>query len=215
MRSTRGNAKNAYYGSRPKPHRELLPVLIVVCDDRATAVNYFNAVKSRVKEHVTLHVERSPKHNAPPKELATLAMKHKTRHRASHKRDGTFVLLDTEADLARERLARMIQQEFASDVRMLLSHPCFEVWTLAHLADTWGTFDNCGRVLTEVKREWKRHFGQEFPQKKAQADYTKLMELREKAATRSRQRRSGTFTEVHELSDRIDASKPAPRNGVD
>ena len=68
--------------------------------------------------------------------------------------------------------------------RVLLSNPCYEVWTLAHLTDTGEHFNDCKAVVSRIRTEWKKAFGSEFGPK-AQADYEKLMRYRDTAILRA------------------------------
>jgi hypothetical protein len=58
-----------------------------------------------------------------------------------------------------------------------------------------------------VKAEWKRMFGVDFGDKKAQADYSKLMALRGEAIRNAKKRdpnRDGSWTEVHRVAEEIE-----------
>src|SRR2546421_627706 len=79
---------------------------------------------------------------------------------------------------------------------------CFEVWILAHFVETGRHFDHCDAVLNEVKKQWRTAFGQSFPQKKAQADYRKILDRTMKAivnAQKHDEASDGSWTDVWQI----------------
>ena len=91
---------------------------------------------------------------------------------------------------------------------VLLSNPCYEVWTLLHLEDTGTSFNDCSAVIARIKNAWQRTFKQPFGGKKAQADYAKILGERQTAAKRARQHHENgdpSWTEIYKLSEEIDS----------
>lgn len=195
------------YGvSRRLDTRAPLPVVAIVCDDTKTAVAYFNELKREVKARVALRVERASRCGASAASLLgqAEAILESLEHRETG--DSAWVLLDMEAEEDRRTRAVQAKQQ-GKGVVVLLSDPCFEVWTLAHLVDTGEAFTDCTTVLIRVKAEWKRKFGVDFGDKKAQADYSKLMPLRENAIRNAKKRdpkRDASWTEVYRVVEEID-----------
>lgn len=180
------------YGSRPVGTRRPLPVIVVVCDDARTAVSYFNEVKLRVKEGLTLKVVRNPHDRASAADVVEAAKRQLSVFRQRRSRDeadqtAVWALIDLEGTPDRRRAAQNAKRAGEADgIRVALSDPCYEVWTLLHLVDTGETFINCQAVLQRVAHEWQEKFQQAFPAK-AQADYSKIIADRMQAAARARE----------------------------
>ena len=196
-------------GARPSRrrnrHRRELPLVVVVCDDSQAAGRYFKALQAEVKNSASVRVFPFP--NESPEQMCQLA-----RSKAGNqKEDSAWVLIDREArpetqqraDEAKRRLDR-------KKCRVLLSNPCFEVWTLAHLEDTGKHFDDCNAVLARLKQRWQQRFGEEF--QKAKADYDKLMDFRAEAVVRAKrhcghnQRTDCSWTEVYRVVEAVAVS---------
>lgn len=100
--------------------------------------------------------------------------------------DAVWALLDLESSRdERERARKEKKRAEGSSIRVALSDPCFEVWTLLHFEDTGKRFLNCGKVRERVARRWKKLFGEDF-ENKARADYSKIINYRHDAASRAR-----------------------------
>lgn len=199
------------YGKRRISFRPTLPVIVIVCDDAKTAVSYFSIVKRQVKESLTLQVERNPSDRATPADIIACATSHLSKLRGDASSgddnyDSVWALIDLEEDDARRRKARDAKAEGeGAGIRVALSDPCYEMWTLLHLIDTGATFQNCRAVLVCVETEWRRKFSQEFGPK-AQADYSKIMPDMSEAAKRARthkERHDPSWTEVYLLIEEI------------
>lgn len=191
------------YGmSRAQRTRKPLPVVTVVCDDTKTAVAYFLAVKKEMQATVTVHVVRAPRTGASAATVVDLAAKHV----GDPEKDGDSVwaLIDCEAEPERINAANAAKAAGKPRrVNVLLSKPCFEVWTLAHFIDTGQEFSDCAAVVRQVEAEWKERFKSKFD--KAKADYSKLMKYRDGArAAAKKQCVSGqSWSEVHILIEEI------------
>ncbi len=204
---------NRYGISRPSNTRNPLPVVVLVCDDKRTAVAYFSLLKHQVKAKLYLEVVKAPCHGATPDGVVDVAMnKAKQLADESSSDDGSgdavWALIDLEIEPKTQTQAQNAKTKAGkAGVCVALSNPCFEVWTLAHLVDTGEAFQNCGAVVTRVKAEWKKQFGTDFGNKKAQADYSKLMPLRETAMERCKRREQNdpSWTEVYKIVEFIAA----------
>jgi hypothetical protein len=185
--------KNRYGAKRTVETRPVLPVIEIVCDDTRTAVAYFEVLKREAAGKKVVKVIPASSNGATASDVIKLARTPNPSEQEPD--DDVFVLadLDTNPNI---RIAH--DQAAAKQVKLLVSKPCFEVWTLAHLLDTGEAFSDCDAVLASVKRKWKDQFGSEMG-KKAQAKYENLMPLRQLAIDRSKQRRPDidqSWTEV-------------------
>jgi len=208
MGSKHKNVSHKRYGaSRPYQTRPTLPVVTVVCDDTRTAVAYFTELKGQVKAQVTVKVERARRCGASADYVLKDAVGLAKALDPSQKNDSTWVLLDMEAEGYRQAQAQQAQKSAAGKgVYVLLSKPCYEVWTLAHLIDTGEAFNNCAAVVDRIKTEWEKKFRTGFGSKKGQADYGKLMPLRDTAVQNAKRRsreRDPSWTEVFKVVEAI------------
>ncbi len=208
MGSKRKQVRHQRYGaSRPYQTRPTLPVITVVCDDTKTAAAYFTELKREVKAKVTVNVEPAPRCGASADDVLRHAARFAESLRPTQSGDSTWVLLDMEAEAYRQDQALQVKEQAAlRPVAVLLSNPCFEVRTLAHLVDTGEAFKGCAAVVARIKAEWKKKLGVDFGNKKSQADYAKLMPLRGEAVIIARKRspdRDGSWTEVFHVVEAV------------
>lgn len=195
------------YGSfRLTRTRKPLPIVVVVCDDTKTAGAYFYELKREVKEWVTVDVVPAPRDGASARAVVTYAQEQKKARVPMQRGDSVWALIDLEGEPDRQRQALQAKKQGADKgVEVALSNPCYEVWTLAHLVDTGKLFKDCEAVVDRIKAEWKRVFGSDFG-KKAQADYSRLMQYREDAARRAKRRsakKDQSWTEVFKVVEAI------------
>jgi hypothetical protein len=204
--------KNRYGLARPRNTRDPLPVIGIVCDDAKTAIAYFAILKRLVKEKLTLTVIRNPCDRATPDEIVGEATRFLSslqakRSRDDHDRGSVWALIDLEQAHDRRAAARRAKQVASrSGVIVVLSDPCYEMWTLLHLADTGESFADCGAVLNRVEREWIRKFNQPFGPK-AQADYAKIIPFRTSAIASARKHHVAgdpSWTEIYMLMEEIE-----------
>ena len=178
------------FGVRSTRTRAPLPIVTIVCDDTATAPAYFIVLRREVKQRLTLKVFRAPCQGASPDMVVEEAIR-KTREfaqggdRDDNDRDVVWALLDVESEPERQSQAQDAKTKAEQNgVKVALSVPCYEVWTLLHLQDTGEQFANCREVLARVRQQWKACFGQQLGPK-AQADYSKIVPRRGEAAKRA------------------------------
>ncbi len=181
--------------------------IVIICDDTETAVAYFEVLKQEVEKTVILDVRRACRHGATPTQLWQQAGEAAIEIGDPDEGDAIWVLLDLEADNSRRREAAAIKEKSQNHgvIKVALSDPCFEVWTLAHFADTGGAVHDCATITARVKKEWQRHF-KETISKKSQADYAKLSPLRPRAisnAQKHHQRGDPSYTEIYIVVDHI------------
>lgn len=182
-------SRDARFGTRrPTNSREPKPIVVIVCDDTRTACSYFSELKRIVAEDVAVRIIPAPHHGATPGDLiehARQAFQQLDRGDETGPRDRAWALLDVETECRRHELRTLQQSAASGPVLVALSHPCFEVWTLAHFVRTREHFASCADVLHRVQTEWRRRFSAEMG-RKAQADYRKLMSLVAAALENSR-----------------------------
>ena len=122
-------------------------------------------------------------------------------------RDSVWALIDMEQEpSAQKRAMNAKQLGEKRGIKVALSDPCFEVWTLLHLEDTGRQFNDCGQVLSHLKRLWQERFRQQFDQK-AQVDYSKIIRFRHEAAARAKQHweaQDPSRTEVYKIIECIE-----------
>jgi hypothetical protein len=118
--------------------------------------------------------------------------------------DSVWVLLDTEGVTNRAALTR------TEGLKIVWSHPCFEVWTLLHLEDFGAHAEHCNAVVRRVREAWKRELGNPFPSKKAEADYRLIMPMVSRATEHALRGRphNPTWTDIHLLLKHINRFKP-------
>ncbi len=192
---------------RPSRNRNPLPLIVVVCDDTKTAPAYFAEVRSYVKKGCTLKVEAAPREGATAKDVIEFAATIAERMSDPDSTTTLWAIIDLEMASNSIKLARECRQlAKKGNVNIALSQPCFEIWTLAHFIDTGEQFDSCNAVLGRVKRQWKVAFNQDFSQKKAQADYRKLIERIQTAISHASTRtdsNSQSWTEIWQILNQV------------
>ena len=203
---------------RPKHHRPPLPIVAVVCDDTKTAVAYFSELKRLIKSEVTLQIEPKPSESGSPRSVIDAAKRIQSsllQEQNSSDQTSVWALLDAEADSDSLIAARQAKSDGeAVGIRVALSRPCFELWTLLHLADTGEMFTNCAAVLARLAAEWKRAFGQPFGPK-SQATYSKIIDKRMDAVRRAkRHMHDPSWTEIHKLIEEVERMRSSVSPGI-
>lgn len=174
--------KSRYGVSRTVGSRPVLPVVEVLCDDTRTAVAYFKILKQEMSGRKIVKVVPAASHGATAEEVIGLART--TSPVPNEPNDACFALIDLDTNPNVQAAATLAS---SNGVILLLSNPCFEVWTLSHLQDTGEMFMDCGAVLGRLKLKWKEAFGSDLGPK-AQARYEKISSLRHVAIERCKRR---------------------------
>lgn len=188
----------ARFGARrPQAIRDPLPIVLIVCDDSRTAPAYFTEIRTQLKELCTLKPVPVPKE---PEAVLEAACKHKDDLSDEGIGATVWALIDLEMKPNSAGVAASLAEKAKKcGVELVLSQPCFEVWVLAHFLSTGQMFASCDAVVHELKKRWKSAFGQEFPPKKAQADYRKLLDRLQDAISNAKIHdcsKSQSWTEV-------------------
>jgi hypothetical protein len=204
--------RNRYGCSRPSRTRPTLPVIVVVCDDTRTAVAYFNVLKRLVKDRLTLTVVPKPRDLASADDVVECAMAKLAELGGDQSHDdadqqSVWALIDLEATPAQHAAANQAKTKGEkSGIKIALSKPCYELWTLLHLIDTGEAFNDCSAVIARLEKEWQKQFDQPFG-RKAQADYSKIIDLRMKAmkaARKHHESKDPSWTEVYRVIEEIE-----------
>lgn len=191
-------SRSRYGAGRPPARRHPAEFIYIVCDDSATAPAYFeNAITDELGER-RLQIRKATHYGATGEDVIEQAGKIQSNEADSG--DVVWAIIDLEMATTSDALITTHGSLAARhNVNIAHSQPCFEVWILVHFASTGESFANCKAVLDRVKAEWKQAFGQEFPNKKAQADYRKLRGRITQAIANARKHKSPgsqSWTEV-------------------
>ena len=168
------------------------PRITIVCDDTRTAPNYFAALRKHLLSYHSappiLDVQRACHHGVMTEALIDFAGKFT---QGLGKDDSVWVLIDLEASETEPRKVSDLRKRARGrkSLKPAISKPCFEVWTLHHLVDTGRKFKDCVEVNRELQKVWKKELKCDFGNKKAEADYSKIVGRYEAAAERSRKQR--------------------------
>ena len=214
----RGSTKPSWRTSlaRSAGSRDPLPVIVIASDDARTAPAYFEAFARHLKGIATLSIVKAPCYGGTPIETLQRASERLRRlnppSEEKNENDTTlaFALVDTEKRPDVEDQVKAAKERSTdTGVQIITSVPCYELWTLLHFRDTGELFANCDAVRTQIKREWKKKFDKEFGDKKAQADYDKLIPLRDDAVRNAKKHccmspPDPSFTEVYKVIEAID-----------
>lgn len=213
----RERSRRSRYRTRKAGFIKTLPVVVIACDDEVTAPNYFNELKREYKDMVTIQVLPKPHSHAGPDTVAECAVQKLgdlNRNNDTNDRQAAWALIDLEHTPRDRRAASDAKRNGEKKgIKVALSNPCFEVWTLLHLEDIGKAFANCDAVIAKIKAKWKAKYDEDFVKEKA--DYLKIMSFRKDAAKRAREHRTRndpSWTEVYKVIEQIEAwaSQPDP-----
>jgi len=193
---------------RPVNTQPTRPVIVIVCDDYQTAVAYFTCLNQMYRGVIHIKVVRACRHGAHPTRILRQALDEKRLLKDSGpERSCVFALVDLEREPERRSQAEAVARDGeAQGVAVLLSDPCFEVWTLLHLRDTGEYFEDCRRVVQAIKTAWQSRFGRTF-RRKSEMDFKKIIPLRREAVERAKARRDASaqsWTEVYKTIETVD-----------
>lgn len=195
------------YGWRPTSTRPPLPVIVIVCDDACTAIRYFEHIKKIVKQLITIEMVAAPRHGATAAQVAATArtraadLRRRDSRDRNVDRDAVWALIDLEGEPHLRDRAYQAKEHCHkhSTVRVALSNPCFELWTLLHLEDTGRRYANCQEVIKKIKSSWNAQMSSNFHGKTG-ANYAQLIARIPDAMRRADalcKTKSASWTEVH------------------
>lgn len=163
------------FGGRRSKSSRLKPLIVVVFDDTKTAPAYFKALREQLGRQVNLKLVPARDDGAEAEATIDLAVVEVPRDDPDAPTT-VWALVDLEGKRDSQRISALRTRAKDGGVHLALSQPCFEVWVLLHFKKTGRPFDNCGEVVAEVKPAWDGAGLPPFPQKKAQADYSLIVD---------------------------------------
>jgi len=208
--------KHTRIASRRQDIRPTRPLMIILCDDSKTAPSYFRLVAQQEKQHVTIRVARNSCDQSSPNAVIDRAIEEQrklceSQNEGEESRDTVWALIDLEGGHIYSKLTSPTEKAQQNDISIVLSQPCYELWTLLHLEDTGEHFQHCAAVLDRLRQRWKTKFGQQLGPK-AQADYSKILGNRPQAASRAKMHhdnnpRDPSWTQVFRIIEYIEKLK--------
>lgn len=179
----------------------------VYFDDAETAPKYFELLKKKVSRYVKINVKGAGNEalDLALGKRANLSSKEKSDQHDETDRDEVWAIIDCETNVSHGESEKKRGKK--GEVKVALSNPCYEVWTLLHLEDTGTLFANCDAVLKRLHEVWKREFQEDFPRHKAQAAYERIARHRDRAVEwAKKQRNQGqSWTEIYQLVESINS----------
>ena len=174
-------------------------MVVLVCDDTDTAPAYFSEAVGHEVDGKRLRIVKAPQAGAAGDQIIEAA-KNELASLSPEDGDEFWALIDLEMAIDSQSLIQQYRDKASkAGIKLALSQPCFEVWILAHFESTGQHFAGCKAVLELVKQRWKKAFGQDFPVRKAQADYRKLADRLDDAVQNARKQlppNSQSWTDV-------------------
>lgn len=141
-------ARNRRYQRRP-PSRQSKPIVLVATEGKETEPIYFEELKTRFREVVTVLVSAGKSGQSNPQRVLKRLQQEISKRASWTRRDQAWLVVDTDQWTAAER--QEIESAIAEDSRLHLasSNPCFELWLLLHFRDAWAavTQDDLVRLL--------------------------------------------------------------------
>ncbi len=141
-------ARNSRFQRRP-PSRHSKRMVLVATEGKETEAIYFDELKTRFREVVTVLVSAGKTGQSNPQRVLKRLREEIGKRASWSKRDQAWLVVDTDQWSASE--CKEIEAAIAGDSRLHLatSNPCFELWLLLHFRDAWEavTSDDLDRLL--------------------------------------------------------------------
>lgn len=67
-------------------------------------------------------------------------------------RDLTYIFIDADADSTKRKLISNIKNKMPSDIRIIVSDPCFELWFLNHFIKTGKEYSSSKSLINELNK---------------------------------------------------------------
>ncbi len=152
------NKRNINYYKRRKAFKEPRKSILIVSEGSKTEPIYFNSLKSNLRLAM-VEVEIVGEGAAPINvvdraielrgERKQLAKKSITK--ASY--EVVYCVIDVEAPVPHESLARAIDKAKGNKLDVILSNPCFEYWYILHFMKTSAPFNRSQDAKAALRRE--------------------------------------------------------------
>ena len=149
------------YGRR-KAFKEPRKSILIVCEGEKTEPIYFNALKKRLGMAI-VDVEVVGEGAAPisvinraielREDRKEIAKKRKSLTKAEY--EVIYCVIDVEAPMPHESLARAVNKAESNKFKVILSNPCFEYWYILHFRKTGAPFHTNDEVFSKLKREYR------------------------------------------------------------
>lgn len=150
--------------SRREPRRVPAESILIVCEGK-TEKNYFQGLKAQIGQSpVRIDITTKPSRSSPAGLIrSATALKEaqdgfarRGNNQISY--DQVWCVFDTEGRGRSEKeLEEAVAVARALKYRVAISNPCFEFWYLLHFKYTTASFQNCAKVVSELKKHYKRY----------------------------------------------------------
>lgn len=122
---------------RRAPFRQSKPTILIATEGKETEPLYFDELKSRYRDVVTVLVSVGKTGQTNPQRVLKRLQQEISKRASWTRRDQAWLVVDTDQWTAAER--QEIETAIAQDSRLHLasSNPCFELWLLLHFRDAW------------------------------------------------------------------------------
>ncbi len=122
---------------RRSPFRDSKPTILIASEGQETEPLYFDELKTRHREVVTVIVSAGRSGQTNPRRVLKRLKEEISKRASWTHRDQAWLVVDTDQWSEAER--REIQEAVAENSRIHLaaSNPCFELWLLLHFRDAW------------------------------------------------------------------------------
>jgi len=133
--------------------------LLIVCEDSKSAPAYFNSLRQKLRLS-TVEITVDSGTSSDPDSVVRTALKRcdetNTEARNSlymSEFDEVWCAFDRETPGSRPQFQSIVQFAKDSGLRLAVSNPCFEFWTLLHFEHTTRSFKDCSEVVAHLKRK--------------------------------------------------------------
>lgn len=216
LAKNRKKPRHDRYGSKRKPFRDPLPVVVIVCDDSTVAPAYFNELKKVVKQKLTVQVDKASCSESSPEQVVLKAEQHLGALDDPNDRQSVWVLFDREgSDKQQDAADRITKNAVDVGIKVAVSHPCYDLWTLLHFEDTGSYFENCKKVVDRLIVQYNNRFETKVD-RKTEIAYEKLIDDRLEASARAKRHHEAgdqSWTEVYKVIEEIDSFIAAESTG--
>ncbi len=132
----------------------------------------------------------------------------KEQDKKTDRKDAVWAVFDLEREAhCRQQAQKARGKAEKKKVKVAVSDPCYEVWTLLHLEETGEGFVDCAQVFDRVKQRWREEFDERLD-RKTQIDCSKIIGRRHEAASRAQKRWEAgdpSRTEVYKIIEAIES----------
>lgn len=149
---------------RPNPVHDPRSVILIVCEGKKTEPAYFNALCKKLRlTTVEVEIVGDACGSAPISVVDDALDRRTKRVEASHdlvsrpQYDSVWCVFDVESPGNNPSFAPAVNKATANGLNLAISNPCFEFWILLHFVDTSRPFQNCGEVISEIRKHYPNY----------------------------------------------------------